>query len=241
MSALPSTQPFRVGIAQPVLDDLRERLKRTRRSRVLRNGGWHGGSDPDYLDELLLYWRDAYDWRAQERELNRLQHHVAHLDAAHLHYVHETARGSHSTPLLLLHGWPDSFLRYRKVIPLLTGTQPGDEHEPVFDVVVPSLPGFAFTGLLQPVEQVPSVKRSARLLHRLMTEVLGYRQFIVAGGDGGSAIAQCMAIEYPGSIIAVHLTDIGWQSNVGDEDLSDIERKYVEAGRRHFMKDGAYV
>src|SRR3954463_140000 len=172
MSPLPSTQPFRVGIAQPVLDDLRERLMRARRSRVLRHGGWDAGSDPDYLDELLLYWRGGYDWRSQEHELNRLQHYVAHLDEANLHYVHETARGASSTPLLLLHGWPDSFLRYRKVIPLLTNT--GDAHEPVFDVVVPSLPGFAFTGMLQPAEQIPSVKRSARLLHRLMTEVLGY-------------------------------------------------------------------
>jgi pimeloyl-ACP methyl ester carboxylesterase len=241
MSALPSTQPFRIGIAQAVLDDLRARLQRTRRSRVLRHGGWDAGSDPDYLDELLLYWREVYDWRAQEQELNRLQHYVAHVDEANLHYVHETASGPNSTPLLLLHGWPDSFLRYRKVIPLLTGTDSGDEHESVFDVVVPSLPGFAFTGLLQPAEQVPSVKQTARLLHRLMTEVLGYRQFMVAGGDGGSAIAQCMAIQFPGSVIAVHLTDIGWQSNAGEADLSDIERKYVEAGRRHFMEDGAYV
>src|SRR4051794_41237338 len=136
MSALPSAQPFRIGIAQPVLDDLRTRLQRTRRSRVLRNGGWDGGSDPDYLDELLLYWREVYDWRAQEHELNRLQHYVAHLGEANLHYVHETAGGSNSTPLLLLHGWPDSFLRYRKVIPLLTGTESGEEHDPVFDVVV---------------------------------------------------------------------------------------------------------
>lgn len=239
MSALPSTQPFRIGIAQPVLDDLLARLQRTRRSRVLRNGGWDAGSDPEYLDELLRYWREVYDWRAQESELNRLQHYVANLDDANLHYVHETARGPDSTPLLLLHGWPDSFLRYRKVIPLLTSSS--DESEPVFDVVVPSLPGFAFTGLLAPAEQIPSVQRSARLLHRLMTEVLGYRQFIVAGGDGGSAIAQSMAIQFPGSVIAVHLTDIGWHANAAAGQLSDIERKYVEAARRRFMEDGAYA
>jgi pimeloyl-ACP methyl ester carboxylesterase len=241
MSALPSTQPFRIGIAQPVLDDLHVRLQRTRRTRVLRNGGWDAGSDPDYLDELLLYWRDGYDWRAQERELNRLQHYVVRFDEANLHYVHEVARGSHSTPLLLLHGWPDSFLRYRRVIPLLTGADTGDEHEFNFDVVVPSLPGFAFTGLLQPAEEIPGIGRVARLLHRLMTEVLGYRQFIVAGGDGGSAIAQSLALQFPGSVIAVHLTDIGWHANARDESLSDIERKYVEAAKRKFMQDGAYA
>jgi pimeloyl-ACP methyl ester carboxylesterase len=239
MSALPSTQRFRIAIEQAVLDDLRARLQRARRARVLRHGGWDAGSDPDYLDELLRYWREAYDWRAQEQELNRLQHQVAHFEDANLHYVHETARGAAATPLLLLHGWPDSFLRYRHVIPLLTRAE--DERAPVFDVVVPSLPGFGFTGPLQPVEQVPGIARSARLLHRLMTEVLGYRQFIVAGGDGGSAIAQSMALQFPGSLIAVHLTDIGWHDHARGEALSDIERKYVEAARRRFMQDGAYA
>jgi len=241
MSALPSTQPFRIGIAQSVLDDLRSRLQRARRARVLRAGGWAGGSDPDYLDALLLHWREAYDWRAHEHELNRLQHYVVHLDGANLHYVHETGRGHDSTPLLLLHGWPDSFLRYRHVIPLLTTAEAGVDSEPVFDVVVPSLPGFTFTGLLQPAAEIPAIDRSARLLHRLMTEVLGYRQFIVAGGDGGSAIAQSMAIQFPASVIAVHLTDIGWHASADAESLGDIERKYVEAAKRRFMEDGAYA
>jgi pimeloyl-ACP methyl ester carboxylesterase len=77
-------------------------------------------------------------------------------------------------------------------------------------------------------------------MHRLMTEVLGYPRFIVAGGDGGSAIAQSMAIQFPDSVLGVHLTDIGWHANAGDDSLSDIERKYVDAAKRRFMKDGAY-
>jgi len=239
MSALPSTQPFRIGIAQPVLDDLYARLQRTRRSRVLPRAGWDAGSDPDYLDDLLHYWREAYDWRAHEHALNQLQHFVARVDDASLHYVLEAGRGPHSTPVLLLHGWPDSFLRYRGVIPLLTNA--GGVDQSTFDVIVPSLPGFGFTGVLPPAAEIPSIERSARLLHRLMTEVLGYPQFIVAGGDGGSAIAQSMAIQFSGSVIAVHLTDIGWHAAAADEALSDIERKYVEAVKRRFMADGAYA
>src|SRR5689334_10015367 len=98
MSALPSTQSFRIGIAQSALDDLRARVRRTRRSRVLDKAGWDAGSDPDYLDELIEYWRDEYDWRAREAELNQLQHYVARIDAANLHYVHETTHGPNSTP-----------------------------------------------------------------------------------------------------------------------------------------------
>src|SRR5204863_3764630 len=103
------------------------------------------------------------------------------------------------------------------------------EEEPAFDVVVPSLPGFAFTGMVPPVAEIPDIRFSARLLHRLMTDVLGYPQFMVAGGDGGSAIAQSMAIQFPASITAIHLTDIGWQNNTDPESLSDTERKYLEA------------
>ena len=150
MATLASTQPFRIGIPEQVLDDLRARLQRTRRVRVLENGGWKGGSDPDYLDELIGYWRDEYDWRRHERELNQLAHFVADIDDARLHYIHEPGLSVRSVPVLLLHGWPDSFLRYRIAIPLLAGAQDDYADDLTCDVVVPSLPGFAFTGQVGP-------------------------------------------------------------------------------------------
>src|SRR5688572_18415415 len=210
MTTLASTQPFRIGIPKQVLDDLRVRLHRTRRVRVLENAGWKGGSDPDYLDALIGYWRDEYDWRRHERELNLLAHFVANIDDARVHYIHEAGLGARSVPVLLLHGWPDSFLRYRVAIPRLAGEHDDYADDLSCDVIVPSLPGFGFTGQVGPPADVPSIRSSARLLHRLMTEVLGYERFVVAGGDGGSAIAQSMAIQFPGSVMGLHLTDIGW-------------------------------
>lgn len=235
-----STEPFRIGIAEPILEDLHKRLRRARRPRVLAKDGWEGGSDPDYLDELVRYWRDDYDWRRHERELNQLSHFVARMDEASIHYVHEMGLGVQSTPVLLLHGWPDSFLRYRKVIPQLVGAQHDDAESRTCDVVVPSLPGFGFTGQVSAPGDVPSIKTSAQLMHRLMTEILGYQQYVVAGGDGGSAIAQSMAIQFPDSVMGIHLTDIGWHADAG-ESLTDIEQKYIAAGRRRFMEDGAYA
>lgn len=240
MDTLLTTQPFHIGISQAVLDDLRARLTRTRRTRVLRKAGWEAGSDPDYLDELLRYWRDDYDWRTHEHALNHLSHFIARIGDASVHFVHETGLGAKPAPLLLLHGWPDSFLRYRGAIPYLTGVRDMADGAS-FDVVIPSLPGFAFTGLVPPASEVPGIEATARLMHRLMTEVLGYREFLVAGGDGGSAIAQSMAIQFPESIVGVHLTDIGWYGNTDPASLSDIERKYVEAAKRGFMEDGAYA
>lgn len=241
MSSPVSTQPFRIGIQEQVLDDLRARLQRVRRTRVLTRGGWDAGTDPDYLDELIHYWRTDFDWRRHEREINQLAQFTARIGDADVHYVHETGLGVRSTPVLLLHGWPDSFLRYRKAIPHLIGADHSDEEDPTCDVVVPSLPGFAFTGQVTPSTGIPSVRFAAVLMHRLMTEVLGYDKFVVAGGDGGSAIAQSLAIQFPASVIGVHLTDMGWHGNGDPSALTDIERKYTEAGMKRFMEDGAYV
>jgi pimeloyl-ACP methyl ester carboxylesterase len=239
MSFAGSTKTFRIGIAQTVLDDLRARLLRTRHSRVLANGGWDGGSDPGYLSELIRYWRDEYDWRLHEREINQLAHFSAHIDDAHVHYVHETGQSARTVPVLLLHGWPDSFLRYRAAIPYLIGAH-DDPEDLTFDVVVPSLPGFGFTGMVAPATEIPTIKSSARLLHKLMTEVLGYENYIVSGGDGGSAMAQSLAIQFPESVRAIHLTDIGFRDYDATQ-LTDVEKTYVEAAGKQFMKDGAYV
>jgi pimeloyl-ACP methyl ester carboxylesterase len=241
MSAQLSMQPFRIGIAEPVLEDLRERLLRARRPRFRGYSAWEAGTDPGYLDELLEYWRTDYDWRRHERELNHLSHYIARIDAANLHFIHETALAVRSTPLLLLHGWPDSFLRYRDAISFLIGVRNDDENDPAFDVVVPSLPGFGFTGAVPPFEEIPNIATAARLLHRLMTEVLGYERYIVAGGDGGGAMARSLALQFPDSIIGVHLTDIGWHGHGESADLTAVERKYLAAAGKQFMEDGAFA
>src|SRR3982751_4944341 len=98
MSTSASKQPFRIGIADTVLDDLHARLERTRRVRVLGRAGWDGGTDPDYLDELIRYWIADFDWRQRERELNQLAQYLARIDDAHVHYVHEVGLGVRSTP-----------------------------------------------------------------------------------------------------------------------------------------------
>ena len=241
MSATISAQPLRIGISEPLLEDLRVRLRRARPLRVHSQGGWDAGTDPDYLDELIRYWLHDFDWRAQEREINQLAHYTARIGDANVHFIHEAGLGPQSTPLLLLHGWPDSFLRYRKVIPRLIGATDSAPEEHTFDVVVPSLPGFAFTGMIPPFDEVPSVKTSAQLMHRLMSDVLGHEKYVVAGGDGGSAIAQSLALQFPDSVLAIHLTDIGWHDNSDPASLTHAERKYTEAGKKLFMEDGAYI
>jgi microsomal epoxide hydrolase len=192
---------------------------------------------------LIEYWRSGFDWRQQEAKLNALPQFTADLDGNALHFVHVTGRGPKPMPLLLLHGWPDSFYRYIKVIPAFSDPgQAGGDPEDAFDVVVPSLPGFPLTGPIAGPKDVPANRHTARMLWRLMTETLGYETFAVAGGDGGSVIAQILAIEHPEAVVGIHLTDIGWHATSGDHaNLSRAESKFLEEGKKHFLADGAYA
>jgi pimeloyl-ACP methyl ester carboxylesterase len=250
-----AVERFEIRVADAVLDDLRARLRRTRwatgvaarRSRRHSRDAWKAGTDPAYLRDLAGYWMDGYDWRRHEAALNTLPQYIARVADAHLHFVHVKGSGARSTPLLLLHGWPDSFYRYHRVIPMFAnaagaGADREDGFDGGFDVVVPSLPGFPFTGPLALAPHQPT-RRSAELIWRLMTEVLGYQRFAIAGGDGGSVMAQILAIDHPGSVIALHLTDLGWHvaATTDPESVSRPERKYLQAARKQFMADGAYA
>jgi pimeloyl-ACP methyl ester carboxylesterase len=227
-SNLGAVRPFRVRVAQEVLDDLHLRLGRTRWTRSSEDG-WDHGTDRAYLRALVDHWRFGYDWRAEEARLDELAQFTARIDDRTLHFVHLRADGP---PLLLLHGWPDSFLRYRDVAPRLARDG--------FDVVVPSLPGFAFSDDIGPGPQ--PMRRVAALLHRLMTEVLGYPRFGVVGGDGGSALAQLLAIDHPEAVSAIHLTDLGWHAaNTDPAAVTWTERRYLERLKKRFLADGGYV
>src|SRR5712672_2342999 len=154
-------QPFRIQVEQAVLDDLLSRLQSARWTSVIEQGDaakeidWTLGTGAAYLQELVNYWRSGYRWREQEARLNELPHFKVRIEEAHLHFVHVKARSDRSLPLLLLHGWPDSFCRYRKVIPKFSAA---------FDIVVPSLPGFAFTGEVKLASQEQPNRQTAKLL-----------------------------------------------------------------------------
>lgn len=236
-------QPFRIHFPERVLDDLYMRLLRAKPTDLERHvdgNDWAFGTSAVELRHIVAYWLDGYDWRAHEAELNAMSHFRAELGDLAMHFVHERAAISSARPLpiLLLHGWPDSFLRYHKVVRELR--QPGASGL-AFDVVVPSLPGFGFTGPVALPKVEPLVFVAERLW-RLMTQLLGYDRFVVAGGDGGSPLAQLLAIRHPESVIAIHLTDLGWHvGNVDPSTLTKPEQKYLADSKKRFMKDGAYA
>ena len=202
MSGAPT--PFRLSVPDEALDDLRARLSRTRWPDEVPKAGWRYGTNLDFMRGLVEYWRDGFDWRAQEAELNALDQFRVGVDGIDLHFVHQRGVGPEPLPLLLVHGWPGSVWEFHELIPRLTDpARFGGDPEDAFTVVAPSLPGFTLS--FEPEQPRLGVVGIADLFARLMTEVLGYRRFAAQGGDWGAHVVARLAAEHAGSLLGVHL------------------------------------
>jgi pimeloyl-ACP methyl ester carboxylesterase len=224
-----SIQSFKIAIPQATLDDLRERLARTRWPDEVEGAGWDYGANLGYMKDFADYWQHRYDWRKQEAALNTFAHFKAAVDGIGIHFIHERGQGPNPTPIILTHGWPDSFYRMHKIIPMLTdparfGGDPADS----FDVIVPDLPGFGFSD--RPRKPGMTLARTAEIWARLMTDVLGYQRYAAAGGDFGSVVTQLLALAHPESVVGIHVTDLGFFTlNAYQPDLTAAEKQYVGA------------
>jgi microsomal epoxide hydrolase len=235
-------QPFKIAIPQSTLNDLHERLARTRWPDEVEGAGWSYGTNLDYLKRLVAYWQHEYDWRKQEATLNRYTQFRTDLDGLSFHFIHERGKGPKPLPIILTHGWPDSFYRMHKIIPMLTDPESfGGNAADSFDVIVPSIPGFGFS---DPVRKPGwTMKQTAELWANLMRDVLGYQRYAAAGGDWGSPISQLLALNNPASVIGIHLTDIGFQAtiNLDPSSLTPVEQEYLRAKQQRSFQEGGYV
>ncbi|MGA8086610.1 MAG: epoxide hydrolase family protein, partial [Terracidiphilus sp.] len=206
--------------------------------------GWEQGTELGYLQSLVAYWRDSFDWRAQEAELNRLAQFRAEVDRFSIHFVHERGVGPNPLAIILTHGWPDSFTRYQKIIPLLTDpARHGGDPMDSFDVIVPSIPGFGFSS--RPNLRGVNSFHVAELWAKLMTKELGYPRFAAAGGDIGSGVTRYLAATHPELLVGIHLTDIGILRDLlapsGRTDLSEGELRYRSSASEWIAREGAYM
>ncbi len=232
-------QPFTIAVADDVLADLRRRLAATRWPDEVDDAGWDYGANLAYLKGLVAYWRDGFDWRAQEATLNQYAQYRADIDGVGVHFVHERGRGPHPLPLIITHGWPSSFAQMLKIVPLLTDpARYGGDPADAFDVVVPSLPGFGFSD--RPRARGMNGQRIATLWARLMADTLGYRRFAAAGGDLGSPVTRRLALAHPDLVVGMHLTDVGYPT-ADRPDFSAAERRYLDAVRDWSAHEGAYM
>ena len=192
--AVTTPEPFTIAVPDDDLDDLRRRLRATRYADDFENDDWRFGTRGGDLERICRYWADEYDWRAQEREMNRLDNYRVVLDDVPIHFFHARSANPDAIPLVLTHGWPWTFWDMHALAGLLTDA---------FHVVVPSLPGYAFSS---PLRHSVSMDDTVDLWARLMTDVLGYERFGAAGGDWGAAVSLLLGHAYPERVIAVHAT-----------------------------------
>lgn len=232
-----SIQPFSISISPYVIEDLRERLGRTRWPDEIPDSHWDYGTNLAYLQDLCTHWGHGFDWKEQEDELNAFAQFQGSVDGFNLHFIHEKGKGANATPILLIHGFPDSFVRFKKLIPLLTEEGPDGR---CFDVVVPSIPGFGFSE--RPSAPGMDSQSVARLFASLMTE-LGYEKFIAQGGDWGSSISEELAIQFPDRLLGVHMTDVPFQHlfSLPPDYLSPKEKEFLKAGQQWRNTEGAYA
>ncbi|WP_275004342.1 epoxide hydrolase family protein [Promicromonospora iranensis] len=234
-------EPFVSRTAPEAIDDLRARLRTTRWPDAPEDAGWSLGTDVDYLRELVAYWADGFDWPAQEAALARLPRFRTQVGGLGIHFVHAraVAPAGPVLPLVLSHGWPDSFWRYSKVVPLLTdpGAHGGDPAD-AFDVVVPDMPGFGYSD--GPTGPPLSSVAVAQLWAELMRTV-GYERFGAAGGDMGSHVSRYLALDHPDRVVAVHRTDGGLPVFAGDPaTLTPGERAWFAEAATWTAAEGAY-
>lgn len=212
MTTAQSIHPFRIDVPQSDLDDLAERLARTRFPAPLPGDGWDTGVPVSYLRRLTDAWANQFDWRAAEARLNEHPQFTTEIDGARIHFLHVRSSHDSAVPLLLTHGWPGSVFEFLDVIePLTEPDDPGD----AFDVVIPSLPGFGLSG---PTTEPWDTDRIARAWAELMAR-LGYERFAVQGGDIGAAVSPAVARAVPNRVIGVHVN--GSQAFVPPDSVDD--------------------
>ena len=228
--------PFVIAVPDAVLVDLRSRLAATRWPDEPAQVGWEQGTNQDYLRALLDRWRDGYDWRAHERRLNELAHFTTDIDGLRVHFVHERGRGPAPMPLVLTHGWPSSFVEYLDLIPLLTDpASHGADPDDAFDVVVPSLPGYGFSGRPDAPGMVNSTV--ADMWSELMRR-LGYDRFGAHGSDIGGGVTSRIGQQHPEAVVGLHLSAVGLP--VPPQPWSDAETAYFDTAQAYSSEEGAY-
>ncbi|WP_330228387.1 epoxide hydrolase [Nocardia sp. NBC_00508] len=195
--------PFRIDIPQQQLDDLRSRLDATRWPTPLPGDGWDTGTPTAWLRELAEYWRTEYDWRAAEKQLNAYPQYTTDIDGQTIHFLHVRSPEADALPLLMTHGWPGSVVEFLDLIgPLTDPRAHGGDPADAFHLVIPSLPGFGFSG---PVAETGwTIDRIAAAWDELMRR-LGYEHYGVQGGDIGAAVSPQVGRTAPSRVAGVHV------------------------------------
>ena len=195
--------PFRIDVPDTTLEQIRTQVANYPWHEMPDDGGWAYGTPLGYMKELCAYWLNEFDWRKQEAAINRFSHFIAPVQGIDLHFIQEKGDGPSPLPMIISHGWPGSIVEFLDIIqPLAHPQRFGGSTDDAFDVIVPSLPGFGFSG--RPGRPI-GPRKMAELFNRLMIDVLGYSNYLAQGGDWGGAISSWLGFEHAPACQAIHI------------------------------------
>ncbi|MEM5386424.1 epoxide hydrolase [Paraburkholderia phymatum] len=228
--------PYKVEWSEANVAAMLERVRSTTLPPAPPGSAWTYGCDAAFLERVRSYWLDEYDWRAAQENLNRFPQFTTRLGECEIHFVHVRGESEGRRPLLLTHGWPGSHFEFWELIePLAFPSRFGGRPESAFDLVIPSLPGFGFSGKPPgPIGQ----RATAALWNELMTTVLGYPQYLAQGGDWGSVVTSWLGLDCAASVRAIHLNMMAFRSHAPSQ--NEDEQRWMEATQLAQIRYGGY-
>ena len=228
-------RPFRLAVPDTTLNHIKTRVAAYPWHEMPDDGGWAYGTNLDYMKEFCAYWLEEYDWRKHEEEINRFSHYKADVGGMDLHFIHEKGSGPAPMPLVISHGWPGSVVEFLDIIePLAHPQRFGGNADDAFHVIAPSLPGFGFSGR-PPRPWGP--RKMAAAFNTLMTDVLGYENYLAQGGDWGGAISSWLGFDHAPACAGIHINILTMRHPDGPQGVEE-EAWAAEFRREQVMEDG---
>ena len=229
------TKPFKLNVSKNILEQIKLKVKNYVWHEMPNDGGWEYGTNLDYMKEISNYWVNEFDWKTHEDEINKFANYTTIVDDIKIHYILEKGSGSKAKPLLLMHGWPGSVIEFIHIIKKLAHPEKfGGKEEDAFDVVVPSLPGFGFSGR-PPRPYGP--RKMSKILNDLMTKNLGYKSYLAQGGDWGATICNWLAYDYNKNCKGIHINCLTMR--LPDGPKTQEEKKWlIKFDNDQIMQDG---
>ena len=226
---------FNVNFTEKEISPIYQKIKDYPWNSIPDLEGWEHGTNKTYLKELCDYWINEFDWQKHEVEINKFQNFISNVDGTDIHFIKEKGTSPNSKPLLLMHGWPGSVIEFLHIIEKLAHPEKfGGNEKDSFDVIIPSLPGFGFSG--KPNKPI-GPRKIAEILNKLMIENLGYKDYMAQGGDWGATIANWIGYDHSKFCKAIHINCLTMRHPNGPQ--SDEEKNWqIKFDKDQVMQDG---
>ena len=228
-------KPFKVKASSKTINEIYNKVKKYPWNNIQDMNGWDYGTNYKYLKNISSYWVTKFNWRKQEKEINKFSNYLSKVNGVNIHFIKEKGSGSNPIPLLILHGWPGSVVEFLNIIEKLAHPERyGGKKEDSFDVIVPSLPGFGFS---ESTKKPIGPRKMASILNKLMTKNLGYNKYLSQGGDWGATISNWLAYDHHKNCKGIHINCLTMRHPKGPK--TKQEKKWeVKFTKDQILQDG---